>query len=144
MQSCLRPQGLFDDSACSVKENLICSNKGAFAGRCICADNFYFDSTQQTCEAMKTASLQCKSSEECRQDLGLYCSVDYGLCFCKPRFYWNEAFICLPLSKLGENCPSPQCDFSLLLTCNLASKMCECQTGYFWFNDNCSIFWLYY
>ena len=43
-----------------------------------------------------------------------------------------------PLSKLGEKCPVPQCDFSLLLECSISTNKCVCQSGYFWFNNNCS------
>jgi hypothetical protein len=43
-----------------------------------------------------------------------------------------------PLGKLGNLCPVPQCDYTLLLEC-LSTNVCGCKTGYFWFNYNCSM-----
>lgn len=92
MKTCQRPQGTFDDSACSTTQNLICANTGDLAGYCTCASNQYFDKTQNKCLSMKIASKSCISSVECRQDLGLSCVN--GICKCKTNYYWNDTSAC--------------------------------------------------
>jgi hypothetical protein len=92
MKSCLRPQGIFDNSACSSKQNLICKRTGDLAGYCTCNTYEYFDISQNKCLNMKIASKSCNSSVECRQDLGLSCVN--GICECKKNYYWNDSSAC--------------------------------------------------
>ncbi len=92
MEKCQRPQGTFDNTACSSSQNLLCQSTGDFAGYCTCNINQYFDKNQNKCLSMKIASKQCNSSVECRQDLGLSCVN--GICKCKIDYYWNDTSAC--------------------------------------------------
>ncbi len=92
MNSCLRPQGIYDNSACSSAQNLICQRTGDLAGYCTCSQNQYFDTNKTKCVDMKLVSKSCQKSFECRQDLGLSCVN--GICSCKSNFYWNDTSAC--------------------------------------------------
>ncbi len=93
MKSCRRPQGSYDDTACSSAQNLICQQTGDQAGYCTCSNQYqYFDSNQIKCVDMKIASKLCQNTFECRQDLGLYCLN--GICTCKSNYYWKDTSAC--------------------------------------------------
>jgi hypothetical protein len=93
MERCLRPQGSYDDSACSSAQNLICQQTGDYAGYCTCSNKYqYFDTNQTKCIDMKIASKYCQKSFECRQDLGLDCIN--GICKCQSTYYWNDTSAC--------------------------------------------------
>ena len=93
------------------------------------------------------------SDSACRTSSGLYCNmtgqytninnwnIGYaGLCLCKPNYYWNGTYGCLPQLTYGEGCTSNslsyvyQCnyDYSYLYCDTTTTKKCTCLSNYYW------------
>jgi len=87
LESCLTQQGEFSNISCLASQNLHCATKGQNAGLCSCNTNFYFDAANSRCVAQKLNNQTCSSSVECRNDLGLNCTL--GLCQCLSTFFWS-------------------------------------------------------
>ena len=89
MQSCLTAQSSYDNSSCSSAKGLYCSKSGTYAGYCACSDYYYFNSSLQQCTTQKLNGISCSNSNECRTDLGLFCS-SYNTCDCSAGYYWSS------------------------------------------------------
>jgi hypothetical protein len=72
---------------------LYCSKTGLYAGYCICANNYYFNTSSQQCSAQKLNGIYCSNSIECREDLGLYCSST-NMCECSSGYHWLSSSSC--------------------------------------------------
>ena len=79
------------NTGCDTTKFLSCSVNNQTLYVCVCDTNSYWSGS--TCTAQKFNTQPCSSTSECRNDLGLYCSVT---CVCNSTFYWDN-------TKCGKN-----------------------------------------
>jgi hypothetical protein len=78
------------NNGCDQTQNLQCSVTNQTLYVCLCSTYFFWSTAQTKCLAQYLVNKPCNNSNECRNDLGLYCNTT-GLdtCVCNSTHYWD-------------------------------------------------------
>ena len=76
---------------CDQTQLLECSFYNQTLYVCLCNSTFYWSDTSDMCLAKGLNTAACTDTEQCRNDLGLYCdtSSSPSTCVCNSTFYWT-------------------------------------------------------
>lgn len=148
-QRCVCSLGTWNSVICEKKkENEICSlsdqcigNLVCLNGVCKCSNStvLYFDNSTSFCEAKKLNNFSCLNTLNCRDDLGLNCTL--SLCQCDVTNKFWDGNSCTPYRLYGESCLSQnQCIKNHAILCE--GGVCSCNSTLMYYDagtDKCQL-----